>query len=473
MRDEMGSSRTTAQRGVTLVFVALALVGLLGVMALAIDLGILYVARSEAQRAADAAALAGAEVFYTEGCTSASGGCYASGPQESPAAAQAIAVAGRNYVIGQPGYINCPEYTNPSGGSTSCPGIAFNYPIGPGLSYSEEPQITVQVIRSNIPTIFAKVFGPSFETVSATAVAEAYNPTGGSASTEVACVAPFLVPNCDPTNTSNGVNPGCPSEPTQSSGYFINPGSNPPSTATVEPNVTGEQWALHFGSGTTSTAATPSEWFLDAIWPSGTPSKAQLRSAIQECVPVSCGQGVPAVPGKAVGPVDQGVEAKIGASGSSFGCPNNCNFNQGQDTIQAVSGGNPPYQIYAGSNNPLVLAGQVQAGAAISPQQSPSVVTVAVYDGAVCGTTEADGTVLTTSNSDCLGSGSNQSNGPKQVVLGWMTIFIEGYTHGGTYDGVQSMILSTSTCGSSGSSTPPVVTAGSSPIPIRLIQHAD
>ena len=71
------------ERGVTLVIFAFFIVFLLGVAALAIDLGLLYVARSEAQRSADAAALAGANVFATSGCTSVSGGCVAGGPQEA------------------------------------------------------------------------------------------------------------------------------------------------------------------------------------------------------------------------------------------------------------------------------------------------------------------------------------------------------------------------------------------------------
>jgi uncharacterized membrane protein len=46
------------------------MVGLLGMVALAIDVVTLYVARSEMQRAADAAALAGAKAFVESGYTS-------------------------------------------------------------------------------------------------------------------------------------------------------------------------------------------------------------------------------------------------------------------------------------------------------------------------------------------------------------------------------------------------------------------
>ena len=49
------------ERGITLIFVVVAIFALLGVAALAIDLVTLYVSKAEAQRVADAAALAGAK----------------------------------------------------------------------------------------------------------------------------------------------------------------------------------------------------------------------------------------------------------------------------------------------------------------------------------------------------------------------------------------------------------------------------
>ena len=58
------------ERGQTLALVALSIVALLGFAALAIDVATLYVAHSEVQRAADAAALAGAKVIADSGITS-------------------------------------------------------------------------------------------------------------------------------------------------------------------------------------------------------------------------------------------------------------------------------------------------------------------------------------------------------------------------------------------------------------------
>lgn len=56
--------RLKDRRGVVLIVVASMLVGLLGFAALAVDIGYAMVLRNELQDAADAAALAGANVFY-------------------------------------------------------------------------------------------------------------------------------------------------------------------------------------------------------------------------------------------------------------------------------------------------------------------------------------------------------------------------------------------------------------------------
>jgi len=62
------------ERGVTLAFVALLLFVFLGVGALVVDLGLLYAAKNELQNAADAGALAGARVLYSEDGTSVNTG---------------------------------------------------------------------------------------------------------------------------------------------------------------------------------------------------------------------------------------------------------------------------------------------------------------------------------------------------------------------------------------------------------------
>jgi len=66
----MISRSRRGERGQTILLVAVSIVSLLAMAALAIDVVTLYTARSETQRAADAAALAGAKAFVDSGVTS-------------------------------------------------------------------------------------------------------------------------------------------------------------------------------------------------------------------------------------------------------------------------------------------------------------------------------------------------------------------------------------------------------------------
>src|SRR5713101_3800041 len=97
MRKSRNAKRErNGERGISLFMVAGGMVFLLGVAALAIDVASLYVARDEAQRAADAGALAGAKAFVDTGCVSGgAGACIASQPL---AITRATSAAGQNTV---------------------------------------------------------------------------------------------------------------------------------------------------------------------------------------------------------------------------------------------------------------------------------------------------------------------------------------------------------------------------------------
>ena len=158
------------ERGVTIVLVAFSLLALLGMAALAIDIATLYVAHGEAQRAADAAALAGAKMFAFSGYTSASATvpaadiCQSGGPGAAAAAnRQAEAVAAQNQVAGQAAVVQ----------TITCDTTPAN------------PQIAVTIHRTALPSFFGKIWGGAANSVSATAVAEAYNPSGSTAPIQV------------------------------------------------------------------------------------------------------------------------------------------------------------------------------------------------------------------------------------------------------------------------------------------------
>ena len=171
--------------------------------ALAIDIASLYVARGEAQRAADGAALAGAKMFATSGYTSAPTSlastdiCQTFGPGATAAAnRQAEAVAAQNLIAGQPAAVQ----------TITCDVTPAN------------PRITVKVQRTGVPSFFGRVWGGAANSVSATATAEAYNPSGSTTPIQVQNVKPWLIPDCDP----DPANPG-PSDCGAGVGFFVDP----------------------------------------------------------------------------------------------------------------------------------------------------------------------------------------------------------------------------------------------------------
>src|SRR5580658_885926 len=158
--------------------------------ALSIDVVTIYTARSEAQLAADSAALAAARVLANSGATSDGTDTLLTSVESSSGPAQAVAlqVAEQNQVGGVNLTSSQITVTFPSSGTVA------------------NPTVNVK-IQTNLPTFFARVWGRTQVTVAASATAEAYNPspTGvvstGASFYPVAplCVKPWLLPNIDPT----------------------------------------------------------------------------------------------------------------------------------------------------------------------------------------------------------------------------------------------------------------------------------
>jgi len=397
-----------AEQGSVLVMVAAALVMLLGVCAIAIDMANLYLARAQAQRAADAAALAGAKSFLTTGC--ATSGCTAGGIQETGGRQQAKAAGAQNFIAGQAASIADSD-------------ITFSYPN------SLEPQITV-IARATVSTFFAKIFGVRTSNVSATATAEAYNPAGGGgAPLAAACLKPLLMPNCDPTNTSPA-NPVCQG----TAGYFFDPTTGAIEHPGAYPSgVIGMPWTLHSNAG-------PSQWFLVGFGGAPPSSGSALRTHIKECTPapLSCGDTLTTANGKTLGPTNQGVDALINANGDRL--------NQGQDSIDTSVG--PPFAITGGANNPNpALVGKTF----FDYSESPSVVTVPVYTGNALPPGGTTVTIIGYLQVFIKDADHNKTSDNIDVVI------LNISSCGGAPPG-----------GSGG--TPPIIAAAGSPVPIRLIR---
>jgi hypothetical protein len=434
------------ERGQTLIFVAVALVSLLGIAALAIDVVTLYVAKSEAQRAADAAALAGANAFVSTGDTTYPPGTYIGLDTLASTMASAFITASlaQNNVSGSP-----PLLVGTPTIDTSRPG---------------NPHITVTVQQTNLPIFFARIWGNTSASVQATATAEAYNSSssqiiiGSYIPVSTRCVKPILVLNKDPSgnvfvSTSNGGVNQPPLLPT--AGYI------------------GQ--LIPFASACGGTAGT--------------------------CTPTF------ALPAGAVGYVPAVIPAGVFSSGGVNGpynstvCPGDCSTNLGGSTYQQSIAccDTTPYNFnqcgiigtalplyYDTSNNPDFPTSQTRSGlqcvthtsAGLLPDTlnpstfpaGPFQIQPGAYTQTALGITAT--TYISTSDSivtlPIIGTNIVGITGPTVIVLGFLQVFIANVpstTAGADFD---AYILNVIGCGT-GATAGSVSGGGVSPVPVRLI----
>ncbi|HUP01705.1 MAG TPA: pilus assembly protein TadG-related protein [Gemmatimonadota bacterium] len=180
-------------RGSTIVLAALAMTAMLAVVALAVDVGMLFTARGEAQRAADAAALAGA------------GSLIVQPDDEKRARAVAIEFGNANTVR--------EKYAEVLPGDVEID--------------MARSRVTVTVHRtaarnSGVATWFANIFGVSEVDIAARATAEA-SPAGSAT-----CLKPFAIPDRFWDKNGNGQFDGNDEYDPEEYGYgsdWRNPGS--------------------------------------------------------------------------------------------------------------------------------------------------------------------------------------------------------------------------------------------------------
>jgi hypothetical protein len=181
------------ERGQTILLVAISLVSLLAMAALAIDVVTLYVASSQIQRAADAAALAGAKAIADSGFTSI--------PSTDPNYAAAQLLAQNMATIAVNSMVGTSTINLVNGQLPVLPAPpTFNFTSHPGSF-----QIAVSLKSASLPTFFSKIWSRNLPTVTASATAEAYNPSNLPITTPFTpisptSVKPWLVANADPIN---------------------------------------------------------------------------------------------------------------------------------------------------------------------------------------------------------------------------------------------------------------------------------
>ncbi len=416
--------KRNGERGISLYLVAGSLFILLGISALAIDLASLYVARNEAQRAADSAALAGAKVFVESGCIN-SGTCAG---EEPDATTRAVQVGNQNVLAGQPVSVNVGD-------------VSFN------MGTPQNPQITVTVQSGNLNTFFAKAFGiASTGGVNATATAEAYTPSGtaGGPTFCTGCLRPWLIDNCDPNPLhTTPANLNCPGEAAlldPANNYSV---ANSSCYLNGTGGVIGEPIVIDIEPPFGAPYTTPPGQF--AAVDDGT-GAVGYQTSITTCNTgqKTCGTTVNTLPGPNINFTIPGVDNLLHLPINSVGLPPPTPVAPvGQDYVDATV---CPLQIHAGALNPLVAQGVVPVGGVMTT--SDSIVTAYIFDAPLL----------------------NPAVQQTVTVIGFAQIFVTQVDSNGNVWGV---ILSLAGCGNSaGSCSSGSSIKGPTTLPVRLIRQA-
>jgi len=480
------SSGRREERGITMLIVALGMVAIIGMAALSIDIITLYLAREEAQRSADAAALTAARVISMSGITGAAttdtDPAYwqaICGGSTGTATQAAQAVLNQNAVAGSVLTNSTITYSAGNGSTMSSNADCSALPDAFGVN----PIVTVQVQQTGLPTFFSRIWRRTTNTVSATASAEVFNPSnsgnvGNQSSGTIIpvqprCVKPLMVPNLDPLNPSTSCQTNCLPFVGAADGHIINQGVS--LNGGNSTGVIGERFVIipncHYRNpGSCSPRNTPiqANHYGNSI-PGGIPNleffpgqsenasvavpSAASGGSLYEQAIAGCDQttvyycGVPSSSPVGSGPnrVDlsiypandntEGVQALIheGNPNPNGGQPN------GQDYLNPYAlPAAYPFQILAGGSNPAGLT----AGTPITA--STSIVSLPIFDPA--NPIAATGTSPVT-------------------ILGFLQVFINGVDQYGNLDVV---VLNVAGCGN-GATTPGSPVTGSSPVPVRLI----
>jgi hypothetical protein len=283
----MRSCRRQGERGMTLILVALCIVVFIGIAALAVDVGVLYTARTSAQHAADAGALAGAFTFVDNPLAA----------QPATAVDAAVRIANQNNVMGTAAGVTAGDVT------------------------VDLPNRRVTVLaprnasRGNaIALYFARIFGLTTSDIAASATAEASStPTGGR------CIKPIYIPNTalspavDAPTACNASPPQIMFDPAtgQLSAWMQSqPNQGFGANITLKPNsppgalVPSQYYTLDLGAGANTYAC---------VWAScmSDPACGASQTIVQ------CGTQYPVKTGNMVGPTKQGMDNLIcGPSGN-------------------------------------------------------------------------------------------------------------------------------------------------------------
>lgn len=397
--------------------------------ALSIDVVTLYTARSEAQLAADAAALGAARVLANSGATSDTTGVLLASAETSSGPARTVAtqVATQNEVGGVP--LTSANVTITFGGSTT------------------NPTVTAQVQVATLPTFFSRIWGRTQMTVSASATAEAYNPSGapavGKHPVAPSCVKPWLLPNLDPSSANLIFDTTTGTIGTVSLLGF----TGPPLTLAAACSGTGgctlplgtpPPWNYYPGDPGTSSFPPPTSALPTCtLVPTPTPYQESIAGCIQK--PISCNQTVTID----TGPYSGSTGGLRGPDTSgAVNCLTHASPNNGGDQVTSTAPPTAPFEFVAGSDNPI------PGLATKDVMVSDSLVTVPVYNSTATTCTAAPCTV---------------------TIVGFVQLFLNPDGSAAPLTtGVNTTVINLAGCGTNATGQA-ILGNGASPVAVRLI----
>jgi len=423
------------------MLVAVFMLFVVGAMAaLAIDVVTLYTARSEAQLAADGAALAGGRALANSGATSDTTGALMPSAQ-TLANAVAKEVAEQNQVGG----------ANVASGQVT---VSF-------AGTDTNPTVTVRVERTDLPTFFARIWGRKQIAVSASATAEVYNPSGanalGGTTTRVApiCVKPWLLPNISPTpgnsSTLKIFDPATGAvldlallgwETTT-----IPPQPPPPPpirlrtacSTNCDPGTVPAPKPWRYYPGTTDAAGDFPAPNASSVVCTGCTGFNNYQLSIAGCVqtPISCNSTVHVDDETQDGNRD--ADTAVAVNGMTYSTAN------GGDSVDTAAVPSPPFQFVAGAENPVPGA----AGNVV--MVSDSLVTVPVIN-----------VDSTTTPWPLVGY-------PSVQIIGFVQLFLNPTGAASPANGhIRTQVINLAGCGLNATGTP-ILGNGASPVTVRLI----
>jgi len=265
--------RSSRERGIMVPMLALFILVLMIMAALAIDAAVLYTARTSAQHAADAAALAGAFTFLDPMST-----------QPQSAIDRAIAVAGANTILKDQVVIT------PSDVNVDIP--------------NRRVTVTVPRLGANgISVYFARVWGWTKSDLLTRATAEA---SGAPEATY--CLKPVFLPNTILTQLDPVTGACSPSLPTGPQVLFTTP-DNLGAWASSQ-IYSASNPVLNIRPTQPSSALQPGQFYSLDFGDGGSTYRCALGQCLSSCgvtTPIQCGQGLPLETGNMVGPTRQGI----------------------------------------------------------------------------------------------------------------------------------------------------------------------